>query len=162
MRMRSLLLLCLTVGCVGTISGSVPDPDAAPMIDAPPQPPKPQCEWGGAPGSCLSQTDCAAMTDRTDEPGTICASPLGCCIDTPNVADNPPTPAGWKLMKQADVTTAMTDWAVAILHDPVTYPMWSTTTMQFPTLLVLARVEWHPPDFLNGVIHRGVTLYEPS
>jgi len=26
---------------------------------------------------------------------------------------------------------------------------------------VLARVEWHPPDFQNSVVHRGVALYEP-
>jgi hypothetical protein len=27
--------------------------------------------------------------------------------------------------------------------------------------MVLARVEWHPPDFQNNAIHRGVTLYVP-
>jgi hypothetical protein len=75
--------------------------------------------------------------------------------------DNPPIPAGWQRMTDAEVTPAMTNWAVAILHDPITYPMYSTATMQFPTLLVLARVEWHVPDFLNGAIHRGVTLYKP-
>ena len=25
----------------------------------------------------------------------------------------------------------------------------------------MARVEWHPPDFQNSIIHRGVTLYVP-
>ena len=55
----------------------------------------------------------------------------------------------------------MTTWAVTILHDPVTYPMFATATMQFGSLTVLARVEWHPPDFQNSAIHRGVTLYEP-
>jgi len=67
-------------------------------------------------------------------------------------------------MPQADVTAAMTDWAVAILHDPATYPMFATTTMSFPSqpAPVLARVEWHPPDFQNGVVHRGVTLYEQN
>ncbi len=40
--------------------------------------------------------------------------------------------------------------------------MFSTTIKTFGTLMVLARVEWHPPDFQNGVIHRGVTLYQPS
>ena len=49
-------------------------------------------------------------------------------------------------MQQSQVTPAMTTWAVAILHDPVTYPMFSTTTQTFGTLLVLARVEWHPPE----------------
>jgi hypothetical protein len=28
--------------------------------------------------------------------------------------------------------------------------------------MVLARVEWHPPDFQNSVIHRGATLYVPG
>ncbi len=80
---------------------------------------------------------------------------------TPSVADNPPIPTGWELMMQSDVTPAMTTWAVAILDDPTGYPMFSTTTMTFGTLLVLARVEWHPPDFQNSVVHRGVTLYQP-
>jgi hypothetical protein len=64
-------------------------------------------------------------------------------------------------MTQSQVTADMTSWAVAILHDPFTYPMWSTTTRTFGALLVLARVEWHPPDFQNSIIHRGVTLYVP-
>jgi hypothetical protein len=59
------------------------------------------------------------------------------------------------------VTTEMTQWAVDILHDPVTYPMFATTTRMFGDQFVLARVEWHPPDFQNGVVHRGVTLYVP-
>jgi hypothetical protein len=79
----------------------------------------------------------------------------------PSVAQNPPVPRGWKLVPQAEVTPEMTDWAVAILHDAVTYPMFSTTMKTFGTLTVLARVEWHPPDFQNGAVHRGVTLYEP-
>ena len=39
--------------------------------------------------------------------------------------------------------------------------MFSTTLMTFGTVQVLARVEWHPPDFQNGVVHRGVT-YLPA
>jgi hypothetical protein len=39
--------------------------------------------------------------------------------------------------------------------------MFSTTFMTFGALMVMARVEWHPPDFQNGATHRGVTLYEP-
>jgi hypothetical protein len=74
---------------------------------------------------------------------------------------NPPIPAGYKLMPQADVTPDMTTWAVMILNDPVTYPMFATAMMQFGAIAVLARVEWHPPDFQNSVWHRGVTLYEP-
>ena len=116
----------------------------------------------GESGDCLDTTACAALGDHVSEPGH-CAGPasIQCCLKTPAVADNPPTPAGYKLMMQSEVTPAMTTWAVAILHDPVTYPMFSTTTMQFGALLVLARVEWHPPDFQNSVVHRGVTLYEP-
>jgi len=68
---------------------------------------------------------------------------------------------GWQLMQQSMVTTAMTNWAVMILQDPVTYPMWSTTMQTFGTQLVMARVEWHPPDFQNSAVHRGVTLYVP-
>jgi hypothetical protein len=81
---------------------------------------------------------------------------------TPDPANNPPTPAGYVLMQQSDVTPDMTTWAVDILNDPATYPMFSTTTKAFGALTVLARVEWHPPDFQNAVVHRGVTLYEPA
>jgi hypothetical protein len=80
----------------------------------------------------------------------------------PSVTDNPPVPPGWRLMQQSEVTPDMTAWAVAILDDPVTYPMFSTAMQTFGGLMVLARVEWHPPDFQNGVVHRGVTLYEPA
>jgi hypothetical protein len=121
------------------------------------------CEWGGAPGVCLTTTACAALADHTSYAGE-CPGPatIECCIKTPSTADNPPTPAGYALMAQADVTADMTTWAVAILNDPTDYPMFSTTTKTFGTQLVLARVEWHPPDFQNSVIHRGVTLYEPT
>ena len=40
--------------------------------------------------------------------------------------------------------------------------MYATTTKSFGTQLVLARVEWHPPDSNNSVVHRGVTLYLPA
>jgi len=120
------------------------------------------CAWGGAPGQCMTLSACAALGDHTSFAG-LCPGPadVQCCIVTPSPADNPPIPAGYKLMQQADVTADMTTWAVAILHDPVTYPMFATTTKTFGTLTVLARVEWHPPDFQNNVVHRGVTLYEP-
>lgn len=120
------------------------------------------CEWGGAPGECLSLTACAALDDHSSEAGS-CPGPtsIQCCIVTPNVADNPPLPTGYQLMPQAQVTAAMTTWAVAILDDPADYPLFATTTMTFGTQLVLARVEWHPPDFQNSVVHRGVTLYIP-
>jgi hypothetical protein len=121
------------------------------------------CEWGGAPGQCMTLPACAALGDHSSYPNE-CPGPasIECCIVTPSTANNPPVPAGWTLMAQAQVTSAMTTWAVDILNAPTTYPMFSTTTMYFGTLDVLARVEWHPPDFQNGVIHRGVTLYEPT
>jgi hypothetical protein len=122
---------------------------------------KPACEWGGAPGQCLTATACSGLGKHTAEVGS-CMTGLSCCIVTPNPANNPPTPAGYKLMMQSQVTPAMTSWAVAILHDPTTYPMFATAMMQFGALDVLARVEWHPPDFQNSIVHRGVTLYVPA
>ncbi|MEO7038036.1 MAG: GH25 family lysozyme [Polyangiaceae bacterium] len=74
---------------------------------------------------------------------------------------NPPTPSGYKLMKQLAVTQAMTEWAVKILGDPQRYPMFATVMRAFNGLSVLARVEWHAPDFQNHALHRGVTLYAP-
>lgn len=120
-------------------------------------------ESTGVWGTCMSTSDCAALGAHSSTPG-LCPGPadIQCCAKTPNVADNPPVPAGWKLMQQSDVTPAMTTWAVAILKDPTTYPMFSTTTQMFGSLLVMARVEWHPPDFQNNVVHRGVTLYEQT
>ncbi len=120
------------------------------------------CAVSGAPGTCITTADCAALGDHTSYPGH-CAGPadIQCCIRTPSVADNPPIPPGYKLMAQADVTADMTTWAVMILNDPTTYPMFATAMRTFGTLMVLARVEWHSPDFQNMVVHRGVTLYEP-
>jgi hypothetical protein len=114
-------------------------------------------------GMCTTTADCQALGDHVSTPG-YCPGPasIECCSPKPNVADNPPIPAGWKLMAQADVTPEMTTWAVFILNHPTTYPMFATTTQMFGVLDVLARVEWHPPDFQNAVVHRGVTLYEPN
>jgi hypothetical protein len=66
------------------------------------------------------------------------------------------------LMMQSEVTPAMTAWAVMILNDPTMYPMFSTAMETFGSVMVLARVEWHPPDFQNSSVHRGVTLYVPG
>ena len=79
----------------------------------------------------------------------------------PSVAQNPPIPTGWELEPQSQITSEMTDWAVMILNDSVTYPMFSTTMKTFGTSTVLARVEWVPPTLQNNVVHRGVVLYEP-
>ncbi len=122
-----------------------------------------RCASGnGASGLCMSTTACAALGDHTSVPNH-CPGPaeIQCCTKTPNVADNPSIPPGSKLMVQADVTADMTTWAVDILHDPVLYPMFATVNKTFGSLKVLARVEWHSPDFQNSVVHRGVTLYEP-
>jgi len=73
--------------------------------------------------------------------------------------NNLPIPVGYRLMKQLAVTPAMTAWAVQILRDPAKFPMLTTATKAFDQLDVLARVEWHPPDFQNHATHRGVTLY---
>jgi len=121
------------------------------------------CSVSGAPGTCITTTACTALGDHTSFAGHCPgAADIECCIVTPSTTDNPPTPTGYVLMQQAQVTAAMTTWAVMILNDPTDYPMFSTTTMTFGTQLVLARVEWHPPDFQNSVIHRGVTLYVPT
>jgi hypothetical protein len=96
----------------------------------------------------------------SDSPADDGAASDACAPSAPSVACNPPSPAGWVLLPQADVTPAMTSWAAGILNDATTYPMFAVTTMTFGTVTVLARVEWHPPDFQNSVVHRGVTLYE--
>ena len=77
------------------------------------------------------------------------------------MSTNLPIPAGYKLLPQLAVTPAMTAWAVKILRDPSHYPMLSTARLVFDNMPLLARVEWHPPDFQNHSEHRGVTLYEP-
>lgn len=121
------------------------------------------CSVDGFPGKCMMVSSCAALPGYSSTPG-FCPGPadIECCTMAPSVADNPPIPAGYKLMAQADVTQAMTDWAVSILDDHTTYPMFSTAMKTFGTLMVLARVEWHSPDFQNNKVHRGVTLYEPG
>jgi len=75
---------------------------------------------------------------------------------------NPPIPSGYRLMKQLAVSPAMTTWALQIFHDPQKYPIFSSVMRAFDGVSVLARVEWHPPDFQNSVVHRGVTLYAPT
>ena len=163
--MQRLALLALLASCSDE---SPATPDAA-AVDAPPadaemlpaDAAQPECQWGGAPGMCLTTSACSAMPNHTSKPASTCTGGLECCIVTPNVANNPPTPAGYKLMMQSEVTPEMTQWAIMILNDPMTYPMFSTTTRVFGSLMVLARVEWHPPDFQNNTVHRGVTLYEP-
>jgi hypothetical protein len=139
--------------------GSDAGMDASSETDAGPTP---DCAVSGVPGYCIDTAACAEMTGYQSTPG-YCPGPIEiqCCTPIPNVADNPPIPDGYRLMHQSEVTPEMTDWAVAILRDPTTYPMFSTALRVFGTLTVLARVEWHPPDFQNNTVHRGVTLYTP-
>ena len=160
--MRAALLLVLACAC-GHHASPPAQPDAPASAQDAFQPDAVlACEVEGAPGVCVTTAACGALGDHTPFPGHCPgAADIQCCIQTPNVADNPPPPSGYKLMQQADVTPDMTTWAVMILNDPVMYPMIVTTTMMFGSLDVLARVEWHPPDFQNNAVHRGVTLYEP-
>jgi hypothetical protein len=120
------------------------------------------CAVDGIAGQCIDVVLCDAMDDWVSTPG-FCPGPaaIQCCTESPTTVENPPVPSGYKFMMQSEVTPDMTSWAVAILHAPIDYPMYSTTTKTFGALDVLARVEWHPPDFLNDHVHRGVTLYEP-
>ena len=128
----------------------------------------------GQPGICLSDAECASL------PAFAPAAPSGvlvrceesqsgvCCMMRPDVASNPPVPSGWRLMSQADVTANMTEWAVDILRDVPRFALFDVNVGRFPlpppdhAVLqpVLARVEWHPPDFNNEAVHRGVTLYQ--
>jgi hypothetical protein len=176
--MRALVVCMLVAGCGSAGNRGAPadlaasivadmrgaaDLTSAPAVDGGNGDGGSGCEVFGAPGQCMTTSGCAALGDHSSYAGH-CPGPadIQCCIVTPNVANNPPTPAGYKPMMQSEVTPAMTNWAVVILDDPTTYPMFSTTMMTFGPTMVLARVEWHPPDFQNGVVHRGVTLYEPQ
>ena len=119
------------------------------------------CALFGAPVACMAVKSCTALANHTPYPGHCAgASNVECCIDTPSTAANPPVPSGYKLTTQSQVTPERTAWAVSILKDSATYPMFATATKAFgaSTASILARVEWHPPDFQNGVVNRGVTL----
>jgi len=127
--------------------------------------------WACVPTSCGAGKHAAPADAGTGGAGAGGVGGLDASADAfdagnadraPSVSDNPPVPAGWQLLPQSLVTPDITAWAVAILNDPVSYPMFSTAMQTFNGLTVLARVEWHPPDFQNAVVHRGVTLYEPA
>jgi hypothetical protein len=121
-----------------------------------------QCSVNGNPGQCMDATACAGLPAFGPVSG-YCPGPaaIQCCVLTPSTANNPPVPSGWTLMQQSQVTAEMTTWAVDLLHAPVTYPIWTTALRTFGALTVMARIEWHPPDFQNSAVHRGVTLYVP-
>ena len=129
-----------------------------------------QCNADGNLGQCMSVSTCQGLPDFQAVPGYCPQLPqeVECCVLIPNTSMNPPVPLGWALMQQAAVTSQMTQFAVALLNDPESLPMFSqlveffvypNTTTIVP---VLGRVEWHPPDFNNEVVHRGVTLYQET
>jgi hypothetical protein len=86
--------------------------------------------------------------------------PPQACPRKAEVVANPPVPAGWVQVKDTLVTPEMAAWASDIVKNRKTYPMCSSTTHAFGAVTILARVEWHPPDFNVDAVHRGVTLYE--
>jgi hypothetical protein len=89
-----------------------------------------------------------------------CSGPakIACCTSEPRYEDR--APAGYKLLAQPRVTSEMIAWAAMIVDSSSIYCMGSTTQQTFGGILVMARVEWHPPEPGHGSIHRGVTLYE--
>jgi hypothetical protein len=113
-------------------------------------------------GNCMTASACASLGSHLSTPG-YCTGPTNmvCCTAEPRIEDHPHPPTGYLALPQAQVTSEMTAWALMIVGAPTTYPMGSRTTQTFGARDVMARVEWHPPDFGHGVIHRGVTLYEP-
>jgi hypothetical protein len=88
--------------------------------------------------------------------------PAESCPRKPEVAANPPVPAGWVQVHDSVVTPEMAAWAAEVVNKRKAYPMCSSTTRAFGAVTILARVEWHPPDFNVPKVHRGVTLYEPQ
>ena len=127
------------------------------------------CNVDGNLGQCMDAITCSSLPSFTPIKGycPLLPAQIQCCVLTPTLASNPPLPAAWSLMQQASVTSEMTQFAVDLLHDPQDYPMFSQLVQFFKingtTILpVLGRVEWHPPDFNNESVHRGVTLYQPT
>jgi hypothetical protein len=73
-----------------------------------------------------------------------------------NLGDPPPPLPGFQILKDSEVTPELTAFAVEV-HRGNT-PLHGTVTRSFP-YAVLARVETHPADARNPVMHEGVTLY---
>jgi hypothetical protein len=71
---------------------------------------------------------------------------------------NPPFPPNTTLLANSVVTPAMSQWAVQVLHD-ASVPLFGTVARTIDGIALVARKEWHPPDFQNHVWHTGVTLY---
>ena len=71
---------------------------------------------------------------------------------------NPPPPANTQILRDQDVTAAMSQWAVAVLHDS-SVPLFGVVRSKLDGVALVARKEWHVPDFQNSAWHHGVTLY---
>jgi hypothetical protein len=114
----------------------------------------------GVYGSCIDTATCTSTDNHVSTPG-LCGGPpnVSCCTEAPRAEIHPP--AGWNSVPQTRVTGDMYSWALSIVGSPAAYPMGSKTTQVFGAREVMARVEWHPPNLGHGVMHRGVTLYEP-
>ncbi|MGO9837141.1 MAG: hypothetical protein ACLP1X_23340 [Polyangiaceae bacterium] len=116
---------------------------------------------GGARGACMETSECEALGGHVSTPGHCRGSAnIECCTSEPHIESHAPT--GWSPVPQARVTTEMTVWAAMIVESPEAYPMGSKTTQLFGAIAVMARVEWHPAHPGHGVVHRGVTLYQPG
>lgn len=111
----------------------------------------------------LAATACGGGAREEAPAAPVLVAPIvppEACPRKPEVAANPPVPVGWVQVKDAKVTPEMATWAAEIVNHGKSYPMCSSTLQTFGTATILARVEWHPPDFNVDAVHRGVTLYE--
>ncbi len=146
-------------------------PSSVPVADGPPTPVDPAPPVRGTScyvpalerhGECIPVAACAAIGAHLSTPGS-CEGPatIGCCTTAPVADEHPSPPAGWSPVPQGRVTPQMTAWALRIVGSAGEYPMGSKTTEHFGATVVMARVEWHVPDLGHGVVHRGVTLYQP-
>jgi hypothetical protein len=117
----------------------------------------------GLAGECMATAACAALGGHMSTPG-YCPGPptVECCTAEPVADEHPRPPPGWTPVPQGRVTPEMTAWALTIVTSPAAYPMGARAREHFGPVEVMARVEWHPPDLGHGVVHRGVTLYQPA
>jgi hypothetical protein len=103
-----------------------------------------------------------ALVVASPAPVVAMSVPAESCPRRPEAAANPPVPAGWVQVHDSSVTPEMAAWAAEVVKNRKAYPLCSSTTRTFGAVRILARVEWHPPDFNVRTVHRGVTLYEPD
>jgi hypothetical protein len=109
----------------------------------------------------MEMSACSALGGHKSIPG-LCGGPasIECCASEPLVENNPPTPAGWRLVPQNRVSTQMTEWATKIANSPSEYPLGAIAQQSFGGIEVMARIEWHSADSGHDFVHRGVTLYQ--